>query len=234
MCTKFGIAVEVVDAITSDNFWWSVEGCRFCRGSKITIFHWQNWQIQSPLRQGWRYTAQLSCDKFGNRIATGGGAYWAGPVVYWVVCPLLVLKWASTGAFSSTFLHPSWIFFRFILNTCRQWIQIHLQNCDNIAYFHKKSVVGFWESLQTPPKALPLDPTGITAPLAAHFKRPPAAYENNLILYVSCCAWFLMAALRSICGHYIFALWFLLFFFPRLISAVACRVDVYHTSTHIV
>jgi len=34
---------------------------------------------------------------------------------------------------------------------------------------------------------------------------------------------FLMAALRSRCGHYIFALWFLPFFlsfFPRLISAV--------------
>ena len=32
----------------------------------------------------------------------------------------------------------------------------------------------------------------------------------------------IMAALRSRCGHYIFALWFLLlFFFPRLISAVA-------------
>jgi len=34
-----------------------------------------------------------------------------------------------------------------------------------------------------------------------------------------------MAALRSRCGHYIFALWFLLlsssFLFPRLISAVA-------------
>ena len=34
-----------------------------------------------------------------------------------------------------------------------------------------------------------------------------------------------MAALRSRCGHYIFAVWFLLllssFFFPRLISAVA-------------
>jgi len=32
-----------------------------------------------------------------------------------------------------------------------------------------------------------------------------------------------MAALRSRCGHYIFALWFVLlsFFFPRLISAVA-------------
>ena len=33
-----------------------------------------------------------------------------------------------------------------------------------------------------------------------------------------------MAAMRSRCGHYIFALWFLLcsIFFPRLISAVAC------------
>ena len=29
-----------------------------------------------------------------------------------------------------------------------------------------------------------------------------------------------MAALCSRCGHYIFALWFLLFFFPPLISAV--------------
>ena len=33
---------------------------------------------------------------------------------------------------------------------------------------------------------------------------------------------FTMAALRSRCGHYIFALWFLsIFFIPRLISAVA-------------
>ena len=37
-------------------------------------------------------------------------------------------------------------------------------------------------------------------------------------------ATFLMAALRSRCGHYIFALWFLLLllsFFPSLISTVA-------------
>jgi len=37
-----------------------------------------------------------------------------------------------------------------------------------------------------------------------------------------------MAALRSRCGHYIFALWFLLsifFFFPRLISAAADRMS---------
>jgi len=42
-----------------------------------------------------------------------------------------------------------------------------------------------------------------------------------------------MAALRSRCGHYIFALWFLssfYHFFPRLNPAV--RLDVYHTSTH--
>jgi len=41
-----------------------------------------------------------------------------------------------------------------------------------------------------------------------------------------------MAALRSRCGHYTFALWFLLssiFSSPNL----SCRsVDVYHTSTH--
>ena len=44
-----------------------------------------------------------------------------------------------------------------------------------------------------------------------------------------------MAALWYRAGHYIFALWFLSFylllFFPRLISA-GCRLDVYHTSTH--
>jgi len=41
---------------------------------------------------------------------------------------------------------------------------------------------------------------------------PPLAYYN-----------FITATLRSRCGHYIFALWFLLSstFFPRLISAVA-------------
>ena len=35
-------------------FWWSVKGCGFCGGSKITISHWQS---QSPLTQGWRYRA---------------------------------------------------------------------------------------------------------------------------------------------------------------------------------
>ena len=38
-------------------FWWSVEGCRFCRGSKIAISHWLS---QWPLTQGWRYSA--ACD----------------------------------------------------------------------------------------------------------------------------------------------------------------------------
>jgi len=42
-----------------------------------------------------------------------------------------------------------------------------------------------------------------------------------------------MAALRSRCGHYIFALWFLSFFylFP-LPNLSGRRLDVYHTSTH--
>jgi len=38
-------------------FWWSVEGCRFCGGSKIALSHWQS---QWPLTQGWRYRA--ACD----------------------------------------------------------------------------------------------------------------------------------------------------------------------------
>jgi len=40
-----------------------------------------------------------------------------------------------------------------------------------------------------------------------------------------------MAALHSRCGHYIFALWFLLLLFssPNLSRRT---VDVYHTSTH--
>jgi len=39
-------------------FWWSVEGCRFCGGSKIALPHWQS---QWPLTQGWRYRA--ACDR---------------------------------------------------------------------------------------------------------------------------------------------------------------------------
>jgi len=42
-----------------------------------------------------------------------------------------------------------------------------------------------------------------------------------------------MAALRSRCGHYIFALWFLsIFFFYSSSNLSGCRLDVYHTSTH--
>jgi len=45
-----------------------------------------------------------------------------------------------------------------------------------------------------------------------------------------------MAALRSKCGHYIFAVWFLLsFFFLSFFSSPNLsrrRLDVYHTSTH--
>ena len=42
-----------------------------------------------------------------------------------------------------------------------------------------------------------------------------------------------MAALRSRCGHYIFALWFLSFFlFLSLPNISGRRLDVYHTLTH--
>jgi len=41
---------------------------------------------------------------------------------------------------------------------------------------------------------------------------------------------FIMAALRSRYGHYIFALWFLSFFSSPNLSGR--RLDVYHTSTH--
>jgi len=41
-------------------------------------------------------------------------------------------------------------------------------------------------------------------------------------------SWFVMAALRSRCGHYILVL-FLLFSSPNLSRR---RLDVYHTSTH--
>jgi len=44
---------------------------------------------------------------------------------------------------------------------------------------------------------------------------------------------FIMAALRSRCGHYIFVLWFLLFcfFFFSSPNLSGCRLDVYRTST---
>ena len=43
---------------------------------------------------------------------------------------------------------------------------------------------------------------------------------------------FIMAALRSRCGHYIFALWFLSIFFLFSPNLSGRRLDVYHTSTH--
>jgi len=40
--------------------WRSVKGCRFCRGSKITICHWLS---QSLLTLGWRYHAARDNDR---------------------------------------------------------------------------------------------------------------------------------------------------------------------------
>ena len=44
-------------------FWWSVEGCRFCGGSKIVIFHWLS---QWPLTQGCLYRA--ACDSEDDSV----------------------------------------------------------------------------------------------------------------------------------------------------------------------
>jgi len=41
-----------------------------------------------------------------------------------------------------------------------------------------------------------------------------------------------MAALRSRCGHYIFALWFLSFYLFSSPNLSGRRLDVCHTSTH--
>jgi len=43
---------------------------------------------------------------------------------------------------------------------------------------------------------------------------------------------FVMAALWNRAGYYIFALWFLLFFFFSSPNLSRRRLDVYHTSTH--
>jgi len=47
-----------------------------------------------------------------------------------------------------------------------------------------------------------------------------------------CVRLIIMAALRSTCGHYIFALWFLSIFFYSSPNLSSRRLDVYHTSTH--
>jgi len=45
--------------------------------------------------------------------------------------------------------------------------------------------------------------------------------------------YFIMAALRSRCGHFIFAQLFLsIFFFYSSPNLSGCRLDVYHTLTH--
>ena len=43
---------------------------------------------------------------------------------------------------------------------------------------------------------------------------------------------YIMASLRSRCGHYVFALWFLLSSFFSSPNLSRRRLDVYHTSTH--
>ena len=60
-----------------------------------------------------------------------------------------------------------------------------------------------------------------------HTHTPPRNCDHT----VSC--YYIMAALRSRCGHYIFALWFLsyIFFFYSSPNLSGRRLDVYHTST---
>jgi len=58
--------------------------------------------------------------------------------------------------------------------------------------------------------------------------RAPVFDFIPLLLYL-----FFIAALRSRCGHYIFALWFLLSsFFLSSPNLSGRRLDVYHTYTH--
>jgi len=59
-----------------------------------------------------------------------------------------------------------------------------------------------------------------------------ASTFSKFILSCFLCSLF-MAALRSTCGHYIFALWFLFLssFFLSLPNLSRRRLDVYHTST---
>ena len=54
--------------------------------------------------------------------------------------------------------------------------------------------------------------------------------SDSLVVHLG----FFMAALRSRCGHYIFALWFPLFLFSFLIYLSSRRVHVYHSSIHAV
>jgi len=67
--------------------------------------------------------------------------------------------------------------------------------------------------------------TGYFVRLSA--KKKPRKYQKIFQFLLA----LIMAALCGRCGHYIFALWFLLLFsLPNLSGR---RVDVYHTSTHV-
>ena len=75
-----------------------------------------------------------------------------------------------------------------------------------------------------------------------HFETPSTRYQGHVTVWKvrvvehgEVSVWLIMAALRSRCGHYIFALWFLssiylLFYSSPYLSGN--RLDVYHTSTH--
>jgi len=67
----------------------------------------------------------------------------------------------------------------------------------------------------------------------------PSGTQNVSLCFFYKCAktggilvFFIMAALRSRCGHYIFALWFLLSFFFSSPNLSHRRLDVCHTCTH--
>jgi len=69
-------------------------------------------------------------------------------------------------------------------------------------------------------------------------KTEPAQNENTACpdegysICSSCVKSLIMAALHSRCGHYIFALWFLLSSFFSSLNLSRRRLDVCHSSTH--
>jgi len=72
-----------------------------------------------------------------------------------------------------------------------------------------------------------LNPTHFTSAVTVLLLKPTTDVLVKTVFFI-------MAALRSRCGHYIFALWFLssIFFFYSSPNLNAHRLDVYHTSTH--
>jgi len=64
-----------------------------------------------------------------------------------------------------------------------------------------------------------------------HFKKTVVTLVASRLGYRQ---WYIMAALRSRCGHYIFILWFLLsiFLFFSSPNLSRCRLDIHYTSTH--